>query len=68
MVTKNKRGGYVGSSSSYYQKKKHEGDISYTKTLANIVAKEENSDYVLKNFPIHIHYIEQEDFHLLDDP
>ena len=68
MVTKNKRGGYIGSFSSYSQKQMHEGDISSTKTLANIVAKEENSDYVLKNFSIHIRYIEQEDFHLLDDP
>ena len=31
------------------------------------MAKNENSDYVSKNFSMHICYIEQEDIHLLDD-
>ena len=68
MVTKNKRGGYIGSSSSSSQKQKQKEDISFTQTLANIVAKNDNSDYVSKNIPFYICYIEQEDFHLLDDP
>ena len=43
-------------------------DISSTETLVNIVAKDENSDYISNKFTLHICYIEQEDFHLLDDP
>ena len=31
------------------------------------MAKDENSDYVSKNFSMHICYIEKEDVHLLDD-
>ena len=31
------------------------------------MAEDENSNYVFKNFPMHICYIEQEDVHLLDD-
>ena len=68
VANKNKRGGNIESSSSSSQKAKQKEDISSKETLANIVAKDDNSDYVSKNFTPHICYIEQEDFHLLDDP
>ena len=66
-MTKNKRGGNIGSYSSS-QKSKQKEYISSKETLANIVVKDENSDYVSKNFFKNICYIEQEDSHLLDDP
>ncbi|XP_057486650.1 uncharacterized protein LOC130783343 [Actinidia eriantha] len=69
LVTKNpapKRGGYIGSSSSSYSQKKSKEVVPMKETLANIVAKE-GSEYISKNFPLHICYIEQEDISLIDD-
>ncbi|PSS17183.1 Pre-mRNA-splicing factor like [Actinidia chinensis var. chinensis] len=69
-----KRGGHLGSSSSSHQKSKQktpnnkEKQIPNKETLANIVAKNENDEYISKNYPVHICYIEQEDFHLIENP
>ncbi|GFZ12694.1 hypothetical protein Acr_23g0010790 [Actinidia rufa] len=60
-----KRGGHIGSSSSQKSKQKNPNP---KETLANIVAKNENDEYILKNYPIHICYIEQDDYHLIDNP
>ncbi|PSS23891.1 Reverse transcriptase/Ribonuclease [Actinidia chinensis var. chinensis] len=65
LVTKNptpKRSGYIGSSSCFYSQKSKEV-VHMKETLANIVAKED-SEYISKNFPLHICYIEQEDISL----
>ena len=58
MVTKHKRGGYIGSSSSSSQKAKQKEDISSKKNISQFMAKNDNSDYVSKTFFIHICYIE----------
>ncbi|XP_057486682.1 uncharacterized protein LOC130772810 isoform X2 [Actinidia eriantha] len=68
LVTKNpapKRGRYIGSSSSSHSQKSKEV-VPRKETLANIVAKE-CSEYISKNFPLHVCYIEQEDISLIGD-
>ena len=57
-----KRGRYIGSSSSSSQKQPVNQE-----TLANIVAKEDATESISKNFPLHVCYIEQEDISLIDD-
>ena len=32
------------------------------------MAKNENEEYISKNYPTHICYIDQEDYHLIDNP
>ena len=62
----------MGSSYSHKQKQKtpsnKEKQTLNKRTLANIVAKNENEEYVSKNYPVHIYYIEQKDYHLIDNP
>ncbi|GFY93282.1 hypothetical protein Acr_08g0016780 [Actinidia rufa] len=59
MVAK-KKGGYIGSSSHSVNQGKA--------TMADIVAKDDMTDYIPKEVSPHICYIEQEDYNLLDDP
>ncbi|GFY88005.1 hypothetical protein Acr_05g0016440 [Actinidia rufa] len=68
-----KRGGHIGSSSSQKSKQKtpnnkEKQNPNSKETLANIVAKNENDEYISKNYPVHICYIEQDDHHLIDNP
>ena len=59
IVVKNpvqKGDGYISSSSSFYKQKGKEAYLNQ-ETLANIVVKED-TDYILKNFSIHVCYIE----------
>ena len=55
-----KRGGYIGSSSSSSKQSKE--------TMADIVAKDDMTDYIQKEACPHICYIEQEDYNLLEEP
>ena len=55
-----KKGGHIGSSSS-------SGDKA-PQSMADIVAKDEMTDYICKHQSIHVCHIEKEDYHLLDDP
>ncbi|GFZ09343.1 hypothetical protein Acr_20g0011510 [Actinidia rufa] len=60
-MVKSKRGGSIGTSSSH--------SVNQSKaTMADIVARDEMTDYIPKELSPHICYIEQEDYNLLEDP
>ena len=59
-MVKKKRGGYIGSSSHSVNQSKE--------TMADIVAKDEMTDYIQKEISPHICYIEPEDYNLLKEP
>ncbi|GFZ08015.1 hypothetical protein Acr_19g0009520 [Actinidia rufa] len=59
-MVKSKRGSSIGTSSHSVNQGKA--------TMADIVAKDEMTDYISKEVSPHICYIEQEDYNLLEDP